>query len=298
MRKVSVIVPALVMLVLLVGCGSDEPAQPVGVAAYLPGEIETPTVAVSGEIEVFRDDSLYYYLNGGAEIYHTYGFREVANAQYLAGDEEISVDLFEFRDPTGAFGLYSTLRPPATEFFDVGVEGFATALTRSFVKGRFVARLTAFEASDKISMALDSLAIGIAELTPGDTTLPITLGPLPDTARIPYSEMIYSMAYLGLGFMNDVYTADYHVDSDTLTLFLTLDTTGQKMDGWRENMPGEVIDVEGLNKLDYDSAPVAVEHDYYGTVVVGTRSGWMAGAVGYERSHRAILAALLESLGE
>ncbi len=298
MNRISAIVLAVTAAVLLVNCGQKEPDRPIGVAAYLPGGIENPDVGLTGAIEVFRGDSLYYHINGGAEIYHTYGFEEVASAYYLVDGNEISVDLHQFEDPAGAFGLYSTLRPRRPNTFDVGVEGFATSHTREFVKGRHVARLTAYETDNVINTALDSLATAIAESLPGPTTLPPTFAHFPDTARQPRSEKIYSVAYLGLGFMSDVYTVDYVVGDDSLTLFLTRDTTGEKMLGWQGNMPGEPKEVAGLDRLEWDGLPMAIEHSYYGTIVAGSRSGWMAGGVGYSPSRSAILSKLLESLME
>jgi hypothetical protein len=296
MRKALIVVSGLAMVSLLIGCGGEQPTEQIGVAAYLPNQIENPDVPRTGEIEVFRGDSLYHYINGGAEIYHTYGFEEVAHAYYQADDYEISVDLYEFEEPAGAYGLYSTLRPPDPEVFPVGVEGFASSHTRDFVKGRYMARVSAYEANDKTSTAMDSLAATLAETVPGSEEMPSTFRYFPDTARIPNTEKIHSVAYLSFGFLNDVYTVDYVVDGDTATLFLTVDTTGQKMDGWQGNIPGDPIEVPGLDELGYDGLPLGIEHDYYDTIVGGTKSGWMAGAVSYDPSHRVILSRLLEAL--
>lgn len=295
MKNLLVTVSGLLIALLLTGCG-EEREMPVGAASYLPGEIQTPEVEISGAIEVFRGDSLYQHINGGAEIYHTYGFKEVANAYYLVGDKEISVDLYEFETPAGAFGLYSTLRPLEPVIIDVGVEGFSTSHTRDFVKGKHVARLSAFEADPETTTALDSLAVAIAENIPGSTTLPPIFDHFPDSGRIAHSEKIYSMAYLGLGDLNDVHTVDYLIGDDSLTLFLTMDPDGRKMEAWRDGSQGTPVDLKDTDRLGFDSPPHAVEHNYYGTIVAGSKSDWLAGAVGYDPSLSEVLTRLLASL--
>jgi ferredoxin len=68
-------------------------------------------------------DRLYEYIDGGAEVYLSYHFRQVAVATYVPeGGGEIAVEVWEFEKPEDAFGAYS-LNRAGTEY-SLGDEAF------------------------------------------------------------------------------------------------------------------------------------------------------------------------------
>jgi hypothetical protein len=73
---------------------------------------------------VFVGDSLWEYINGGAELYHTYEFVDVATAYYLQDSTEIVVDIYRFATPDDAYGMYTQLRPGGPGTMNYGIEGF------------------------------------------------------------------------------------------------------------------------------------------------------------------------------
>lgn len=72
-------------------------------AADLPGW----TVAAP---ETYSAKQLYGYINGGAEIYLEYGFRQVRGQRCTQKKHELQVDIYEMVNPEAAFGMFSVLR--------------------------------------------------------------------------------------------------------------------------------------------------------------------------------------------
>ena len=64
--------------------------------------------SAEGETEVYIGDDLFIYINGGAEIYHEYGFVQVAVQRYRRGDDNVSVEIYTMEGD--AFGIYSFAR--------------------------------------------------------------------------------------------------------------------------------------------------------------------------------------------
>lgn len=57
--------------------------------------------------ECFNGESLWGYMNGGADIYLEYGFEKLRVEEFTNEDETIKLEIFKMYDPISAFGIYS-----------------------------------------------------------------------------------------------------------------------------------------------------------------------------------------------
>jgi len=69
---------------------------------------------------LYEQRQLYEYINGGAEIFHEYGFNRVLTQSYMYNDELIIVDIYEMENTKAAFGIYSIQRDPNMPTLDFG----------------------------------------------------------------------------------------------------------------------------------------------------------------------------------
>ena len=104
---------------LLLGCGAGGGG---GIAATPAVDLEglLPSAAVLDDGWRVVDgptshgpDTLYEYLDGGAERYVDHGFRRLVHARYQRGDDPlacVTVDVFDMGDALGAFGIFSAGR--------------------------------------------------------------------------------------------------------------------------------------------------------------------------------------------
>ena len=55
----------------------------------------------------FTGTALYGFMNGGADLYYEYGFKELISREITYKDETFTVDLYTMDTPANSFGIYS-----------------------------------------------------------------------------------------------------------------------------------------------------------------------------------------------
>ena len=105
---------SLVILLIFLGVGCATPESPCP-----PQQIGS--WSADGETEVYVGDDLFIYINGGAEIYHEYGFVQVSVQRYVRGEDSISVEIYAMDGD--AFGIYSFARSSGGRAVDLGNGG-------------------------------------------------------------------------------------------------------------------------------------------------------------------------------
>jgi len=55
----------------------------------------------------FAGTALYGFMNGGADLYYEYGFKELVSREIVYNGEEFTVDIYTMETPLDAFGIYS-----------------------------------------------------------------------------------------------------------------------------------------------------------------------------------------------
>lgn len=80
---------------------------PLVISRDLPGWI-------IGDPDFYNAKQLYGYINGGAELYLEYGFRNVTAQRCTKSDNELQVDVYEMVNDAAAFGMFSVLRGTCT----------------------------------------------------------------------------------------------------------------------------------------------------------------------------------------
>jgi hypothetical protein len=74
----------------------------------LPGDNPVGNWIKTDSSEVFSGDDLFYFINGGADVYLEYGFRQVAVARYQNPVyNRINIEIYEMEDEEGAYGIFS-----------------------------------------------------------------------------------------------------------------------------------------------------------------------------------------------
>ncbi|MFZ0471535.1 MAG: DUF6599 family protein, partial [Bacteroidales bacterium] len=73
------------------------------VLAGLPGIETTKT-------KTFTSESLYGYMDGGAELYLEYGFDTLVVTEVVSGGKDIKIEFYCMRDAEAAFGIFSVSR--------------------------------------------------------------------------------------------------------------------------------------------------------------------------------------------
>lgn len=285
---------ALAVAMLAACSGADRTPQNADTAELLSALVDSAGLTVTSEIECYVGDSLFEYINGGAELYHTYDFRDVSVAYCKLGEEELTVDLYRFADPTAAYALYTMVRPEGINTIPIGVEGFSSESTVDFVKGNQLVRLTSFSTSGGGEQDLLRTARSIDNHLPGTTARPERFAAFPTAEQLPATDKIFADSFLGRQFLTDVYVNSYQYQDSRFTLFLTDDPGGEKFLRLQKQL-SQVIEAPSDFRFDMGNS-LMFEDDYHGRIVVGLKSGRLAGVVGFSDHLLEFCASWIDSL--
>jgi hypothetical protein len=138
-------------------------------AALLPQA--PPQWSESGETKVFTGVALSDYINGGAEAYLAYGFREVAARDFEnASGARLTVEIYAMDRPENAFGIYST--DPTGTRLPIGADAsYGSGLLR-FWKSKFFVRIVCYPADENIEKIITDTGNKIADAIVGESRRP------------------------------------------------------------------------------------------------------------------------------
>ncbi|MBU0983480.1 MAG: hypothetical protein KKA42_06395 [candidate division Zixibacteria bacterium] len=106
----------------------------------------------------FVGHDLYGHIDGGAELFHEFGFEQLLVQRYAQGDNEIDLEIYQMTEPTAALGIYlmkcGTEKPlPGLEMRNSG--GASQIL---LLKDRFFIQLNNFLGDSTLIPAMTTLA--------------------------------------------------------------------------------------------------------------------------------------------
>jgi hypothetical protein len=159
----------LVGLVLNACAPHEEPASPDHALIPEGSNLEGWTLA-SGP-ETYVGDELFQLINGGAELYHEFGFRQVHAAEYELEDRaSITLELFEMVDAEAAFGVFSIKRGDGGRELDIADGCVLQDYYLNLWTGPHVLTLTGMAPDAETRQGLERIARATVELSGGAPT--------------------------------------------------------------------------------------------------------------------------------
>jgi hypothetical protein len=205
--------PRAVPLVLLVGLsaffcrGVPEPAAQETLAALLPADGEASGWMKDGDFQEYEGEDLYIYIDGGAEIYHEYGFLRVVVQEYVnAGGKAVSLEIFEMEDPAAAYGMFTFKRSGRGQSVPLGSAAELEDYYLNLWKGRYLATLTGFDETEETVEGLLAIARRADARITGAADTPGLVSALPAEGLRPGS-VKYLEGLLGLNSVYAFHTA-------------------------------------------------------------------------------------------
>lgn len=199
---------------VLAGCGRFETAPEFPYVKMSPSQrqdaalLPTPGFAGGWQAESgvkrYDEETLFGHINGEADIYYPYGFKEVQTVTYLkAGDPatRIQADVYEMGSLLDAFGIYSNYRNPDDEVVPFGAEGVRGEYQVLFYQGPYFVRINAAGAPEALEAALLVCGGAVAERLPGKSRQPSELDLIRVDAVDPRTVKYYASSVLGYGFL-------------------------------------------------------------------------------------------------
>ncbi len=211
MKSVHYIVGVIIPMLLLF-TAFNPIIDSSGLVLLLPDNIQGWNIAENDR--TYNPETLYDYIDGGAELYISYGFNEVLSRRYTKDEQpDIVVDIFDMGNSYNAFGTFSHSRETLDRTFGQGSEYAQGQLL--FWKDRYFVSILTFPETAESKEAIFQLARKIEGAIPGEGPLPQILDLLPQKSLVPES-IRYFHHYIWLN--SYYYVADQnilHIDEKT-----------------------------------------------------------------------------------
>ena len=163
------------------------------------------------EDKIFNRENLYRHINGGAELYLSYGFRSLFSRTYnYPGQPELIVEVFDMETSANAYGVFAHTRESMDMLYDSTfgqgsqyIEGLLL-----FWKDHYLVSLLASPETELSRQAIFGLAEKIDQAIPRSGALPALLSLLPPGGLIQ-SSIRYFHHYIWLNTY--YYIADQNI---------------------------------------------------------------------------------------
>ena len=109
MRKLVLII---FIFITLLGVSCNKPAEKKSgssntIANLMPDMSKEGQWKTEGKIRCYKGEELFDYMDGGAELYHAYGFKRACVQDYQNGGNLYTMEIYEMESSPKAFGIYS-----------------------------------------------------------------------------------------------------------------------------------------------------------------------------------------------
>ncbi len=223
-RKLKLIIQGFFPALLIFGTYAMGQANS-DITALLPDTIDDWKVSTKDQI--YDRENLYDYINGGAELYLSYGFKKAISRTYsMRGQPDIVVDIFDMGTSHNTFGVFSHSREIIDDTFGQGSQ-YTHGLLLFWKDHFFVSILTSLETVES-KKAVFNIARKIETAIKKKGPLPEILALLPHQSLVRES-IRYFHHYIWLN--SHYYVADrniLHINETTDALLAKYGEQGKR----------------------------------------------------------------------
>lgn len=176
-----------------------KPSPPLqNLEAFLPQKNELKNWKGEKAPRLYKGEDLFLYIDGGAEIYHEYGFKQVLVQDYTSADgKSLTLEIFELANSECAFGVFTFKSSGKGRTIAVGQDGQLEDYYLNFWKGNILVTLTGFDGSPQVIQGLLLIANSVDAKIKTRGTRPSLIEIFPKEWASS-SRLKYVKGYLGL----------------------------------------------------------------------------------------------------
>jgi len=171
-----------------------------------------------GEPMLYTADDLFEYINGSADLYLMYDFKEMGTLSYFDDQGRgVTVEIYQHGDDANAFGIYSQERPSPMNQVKIGAQAYYDYGVLNFCQGPYYVKVAGFDLEEFDEDMLTVVGKITSANIGGKKDLPKTIACLPEDAMVPNSQTYVAKNVFGHGFLHSAYIAEYRSDRDANT---------------------------------------------------------------------------------
>ncbi|MGD9345094.1 MAG: hypothetical protein PVH84_04480 [Candidatus Aminicenantes bacterium] len=256
---------------------ASEDQKESGLISLLP---ELESWSMTEKPESYYPENLFEYINGAAEIYLAYEFKEliVAQQQKDQSEKNVAVEIYDMGTPTNAFGIYSAERYPDNRFIRMGLQGYVEEGTLNFLVNRYYIKLLCFECEDQSEEVLKAFSSKIVERVKEVGTLPSLLTAFPSKGLHPNSESFVLRNFMGYSFLHNGYSAKYRVGDLEFDCFIA--EGEDKTDA--EVMLQKYLEAKESPNVQKIDSGYHIKDKYYHNIYMARVDKWLCGVIKIE----------------
>lgn len=170
--------------------------------------------------KIFNKENLYEHINGGAEAYISFGFKELLVAYFEKENSSLTLEIYDMENAKNSFGIYSVERSSEYKFLEIGNHGYTDGENLFFIIGCYYIKIFCSDCGEDAFLIMNSFAKSIVEKVEDKGALPKTLNLFPEKGKIRNSEKFFPNNFLGLDFLRNGFTAEYEQEGGKFILFI------------------------------------------------------------------------------
>lgn len=198
--KPGLVIWSVVTSCLLWGsvCAAGARGAEAGLSRLLPMAEEVDEWAPSGGAEFVEGENLYLLINGGAEIYHEYGFTSAVFQSYGTNDgRKVNLEIYEMESQEAAYGIFTLKTGTDGSPVEVGYEGWRESYYLNFWKGNYLITIISLDADIDNSDGIERVARVVDSKLTIESKKPRIVSYLP-TENLQTNGVTYLRGSLGL----------------------------------------------------------------------------------------------------
>ncbi|MFH1941751.1 MAG: DUF6599 family protein [bacterium] len=142
-----------------------------------------------GRMRQFEREDLFNYIDGGAELFHEFGFEAVWVQHYKRGDAEITLEVYAMESPSAALGVYLMKCGDETPIEGIGARNTGNRFQLTLVRGKCFIQINSFDGdSSRIPVMMALAQSTVASIKEGEPDH--LLDVLPEKDFVKGSEML------------------------------------------------------------------------------------------------------------
>lgn len=162
----------------------NDAAVKTDMASFLPQTGELKGWEPVGTPQHMIGEDLFLLINGGAEIYHEYGFKQVIVQGFKnKNGKSFNLEIYEMQNPAAAYGIYTFKTGDEGKPLDVGNEGLLEDYYLNFWKGNVLVTIIGFDSENETMDGIKETAKVVAAKITARGQKPALIHMLPETYK-------------------------------------------------------------------------------------------------------------------
>jgi hypothetical protein len=226
---------------------------------------------------IYTDKDLWELIDGAADIFLSYDFKDLRIAEYSKNDQIIRVELYRHSNPDNAFGIYTAERMPDYPQVLVGSQGYKSQGVLNFLAGIYYVKIMSAGAVEAEENAIAQLAGRINEMLAQPVGLPDVLKLFPTEGKEDLSDSYIAQNFLGYSFLHSAFTMKYKTEAE-FQVFIIKDTPVEL-----QHMLDEYLKMLKDAKPQMKDNLMIAKDPYNGTLFMEKKGNYLVGVMNTEK---------------